>query len=64
MTTYKIERWGYKPHDIVLSAYNENDVFIFPTHYAGEGHPNVINEAMMMGMVIYIYKAWIYRQYS
>jgi glycosyltransferase involved in cell wall biosynthesis len=48
----QIERWGYKPHDIVLSAYNENDVFIFPTHYAGEGHPNVINEAMMMGMVI------------
>ena len=30
----------------------DHDVFSLPTWHPGEGHPNVINEAMMTGMVI------------
>lgn len=41
-----IRRLGKRPRAEVLSAMRESDVFLFPTYHKGEGHPNVINEAM------------------
>ncbi len=49
---FKITRKGYQSHDKVLEAFALHDIFVLPTRYSGEGHPNVLNEAMMMKMII------------
>lgn len=51
-----IDRVGPQRHDIALGFYGRNDVYLYPTRHAGEGHNNTINEAMMHGMVIAVSK--------
>lgn len=48
----KINRWGKLPHDKVMTFFDKNDIYCYPTRHPGEGHNNSINEAMMHGMVI------------
>ena len=47
-----IERLGNRPHQDVIERMMGSDVLCFPTRHSGEGHSNVINEAMMCGVVI------------
>lgn len=47
-----IRRLGKKDRNEVLNLLNYSDVFTFPTYHKGEGHPNVINEAMAHGLSI------------
>ena len=42
-----LDRRGVLPHAEVLSLYESHDAFVMPTAHPGEGHPNVVNEAMM-----------------
>lgn len=48
----RVVRHGRLPHEDILALYSENDIYLYPTRHAGEGHNNTINEAMMHGMVI------------
>ena len=48
----RINRFGGKPHEFILSKMQECDIFCYPTFHSGEGHSNSINEAMMNTMVI------------
>lgn len=41
-----IRRQGKQSRHEVLALMRQSDVFLFPTYHPGEGHPNVINEAM------------------
>ncbi len=47
-----INRLGLLPNDKVLELYQKNDIYLYPTYHAGEGHNNTINEAMMTEMII------------
>lgn len=47
-----LRRLGRQPHDDVLVAMTQNDIFCYPSAHPGEGHSNAINEAMMHAMVI------------
>ena len=47
-----LKRLGRRPHDDVLAAMAQNDIYCYPSAHPGEGHNNSINEAMMYGMVI------------
>jgi glycosyltransferase involved in cell wall biosynthesis len=48
----RINRRGTLEYDAVQSVLAGQDVFCFPTRHFGEGHPNVITEAMAQGLVI------------
>lgn len=48
----KINRHGQLPHDRVLAAMRNADIYVYPTRHPGEGHNNSINEAMMNGLII------------
>jgi glycosyltransferase involved in cell wall biosynthesis len=48
----RINRYGSKDHNFILSKMKDNDIFCYPTFHSGEGHSNAINEAMMNTMVI------------
>ena len=48
----KLTRLGLVGHDVALTCLSESDVFCLASSHEGEGHSNVINEAMMMGRVI------------
>jgi glycosyltransferase involved in cell wall biosynthesis len=48
----RIDRRGALDFDEVQSYLAGHDIFCFPTRHAGEGHPNVITEAMAHGLVI------------
>lgn len=47
-----ITRRGTLEFDEVQSLLASNDVFCFPTRHVGEGHPNVITEAMAHALAI------------
>lgn len=47
-----LRRHGKRPHEAVLAAMREADIYVYPTRHPGEGHNNSINEAMMHGLVI------------
>lgn len=47
-----VQRLGKRSHADVLTNFQKNDIYCYPTRHEGEGHNNTINEAMMMGMVI------------
>jgi glycosyltransferase involved in cell wall biosynthesis len=47
-----IIRCGRVSHERVMDLYTDNDVFCLPTWHPGEGHSNVITEAMIKGLVI------------
>lgn len=47
-----IHRLGTQDKDTVWNVLLKSDVFLFPTYHAGEGHPNVINEAMAFELAI------------
>ena len=48
----KVQRLGLLEHDKALACISENDVFCLASAHPGEGHSNVLNEAMMLGRVI------------
>lgn len=48
----QIRRLGRLPKSSILKHLFESDVFLFPSYHPGEGHPNVINEAMLAKLVI------------
>jgi glycosyltransferase involved in cell wall biosynthesis len=41
-----IKRFGKQNFDFVQRKLCDNDIFIFPSFHPGEGHPNIINEAI------------------
>ncbi len=47
-----IVRHGVQDRRNILDVLSKSDVFLFPSYYRGEGHPNVINEAMAFKLVI------------
>lgn len=47
-----IKRLGRKDRVDVMSSFSCSDIFMFPTYHKGEGHPNVLNEAMAYGLAI------------
>ena len=49
---FVLKRFGTLPHEGVLQHFASNDVFCFPSRHEGEGHPNVITEAMAYGLII------------
>lgn len=50
--TLRVVRRGILEFDEVQALLAAHDVFCFPTRHVGEGHPNVITEAMAHGLVI------------
>lgn len=48
----RINRCGTLEYDAVQSLLAGQDIFCFPSRHFGEGHPNVITEAMAQGLVI------------
>lgn len=48
----EIQRLGKLNRQDTLDFLFNADVFLFPSYHAGEGHPNVINEAMYAQLVI------------
>jgi glycosyltransferase involved in cell wall biosynthesis len=48
----EIHRLGKLTKDKTLDYLFEADALLFPSYHAGEGHPNVINEAMYAQLVI------------
>lgn len=48
----RLVRRGILEFDEVQALLAAHDVFCFPTRHVGEGHPNVITEAMAYGLVI------------
>ncbi len=48
----RLVRRGILEFDEVQALLAAHDVFCFPTRHVGEGHPNVITEAMAHGLVI------------
>jgi glycosyltransferase involved in cell wall biosynthesis len=48
----RLDRRGILEFDEVQALLAAHDVFCFPTRHVGEGHPNVITEAMAHGLVI------------
>lgn len=48
----QIRRLGRLPKSLTFKYLFESDVFLFPSFHPGEGHPNVINEAMLAKLVI------------
>lgn len=48
----KVQRLGLLEHDKALDCIKQNDVFCLASAHPGEGHSNVLNEAMMLGRVI------------
>lgn len=48
----RIERRGAIEYNAVQSSMAGQDIFCFPTRHVGEGHPNVITEAMAHALVI------------
>ena len=48
----RIARCGTLEFDAVQSMLAAHDIFCFPTRHVGEGHPNVITEAMAHALVI------------
>jgi glycosyltransferase involved in cell wall biosynthesis len=51
-TGLRIDRRGTLEFDEVQSLLAGHDIFCFPTRHIGEGHPNVITEAMVHALVI------------
>jgi glycosyltransferase involved in cell wall biosynthesis len=51
-TGLRIDRRGTLEFDEVQSSLASHDIFCFPTRHIGEGHPNVITEAMAHALVI------------
>ena len=47
-----LRRFGVKDFDFVQQELAKFDIFIFPSYHPGEGHPNVINEAMSAELAI------------
>jgi glycosyltransferase involved in cell wall biosynthesis len=47
-----ISRCGARDFDDVQAALASHDIFGFPTRHAGEGHPNVLTEAMAHALAI------------
>lgn len=45
-----IKRFGKQSFDFVQKKLCEFDIFIFPSFHPGEGHPNIINEAIYAGL--------------
>ena len=48
----KVIRRGKLAHKDIRDVYDSSDVFVYPTRHAGEGHSNVINEAMAFSLPI------------
>ena len=48
----RIARRGTLEYDEVQALLAAHDIFCFPTRHLGEGHPNVITEAMAHGLAI------------
>jgi glycosyltransferase involved in cell wall biosynthesis len=48
----RITRCGARDFDEVQASLACNDIFCFPTRHLGEGHPNVLTEAMAHALVI------------
>ena len=46
----RIARRGTLEYDEVQALLAAHDIFCFPTRHLGEGHPNVITEAMAHGI--------------
>lgn len=47
-----LRRFGAKGFDFVQQEMAKFDIFVFPSYHPGEGHPNIINEAMSAKLVI------------
>ncbi len=47
-----IHRLGTQDKEGVWDVLSKSDLFLFPTYHSGEGHPNVINEAMAFELAI------------
>jgi glycosyltransferase involved in cell wall biosynthesis len=48
----RITRCGALEYDEVQASLARSDIFCFPTRHVGEGHPNVLTEAMAHALVI------------
>lgn len=55
----KIQRMGKSSRRDTLTLMSKADIFLFPTYWTGEGHPNVINEAMMSKLAIICTRAGV-----
>jgi glycosyltransferase involved in cell wall biosynthesis len=51
-TGLRIDRRGTVEFNVVQTLLARHDIFCFPTRHIGEGHPNVITEAMAHALVI------------
>jgi glycosyltransferase involved in cell wall biosynthesis len=49
---FRVDRRGTVEYNEVQSLLADRDIFCFPTRHIGEGHPNVITEAMAHALVI------------
>ena len=47
-----LRRFGAKGFDFVQQEMAKFDIFVFPSYHPGEGHPNIINEAMSAELAI------------
>jgi glycosyltransferase involved in cell wall biosynthesis len=54
---FEIQRLGKLCRTDILSRLLSADIFLFPTYHPGEGHPNVINEALFAQLLIVTTKA-------
>lgn len=52
-----LRRLGRKSFDVVQQEMDKLDIFVFPSFHPGEGHPNIINEAMSAQLAIITTKA-------
>lgn len=48
----RIRHGGILSHDQVVSALEEHDALVMPTHYEREGHPGVVIEAYQAGLPV------------